>query len=411
MLPVAVILSVGDELVLGQTIDTNSAWIAANLAAIGCDIAGHATVPDDQAAIEAAISAAVPTCDFLIVSGGIGPTPDDLTRQALAKYLGVELHLEKKWLAHLKSLFASRNREMPEMNQIQAMIPAGAAPIDNPNGTAAGISVSVPNARPGNGGCSIFVLPGVPKEMKSMFTASVLPLVSSRAGGAVILQRTLHSFGLGESAVAEKLGALMTRGRNPSVGTTVANGFVSIRINSRFNSSSEAIAQLEATEAACCKCIGDFLWGRDGESLPQVVADMLASRSQQLKLTVVEMGTGGAVVNLLHSAPGMGRFVKSAQLRPASDGRGSIDMLSFFAARNTSESDSNEFCLAVHLTTDPPRKPSDPPLGGCMVVLGRCEKAIELKQTTLTGQGEELRLRAAHTALTVLREFLLRERK
>src|SRR4051794_40614873 len=208
----AIILSVGDELVLGQTVDTNSAWISQQLAAVGCDIAAHATVPDDQRAIETAIGAAAGRCDFLIISGGIGPTDDDLTRQALAAVMEVELELNESWLAKLHEFFKNRGRPMPETNKIQAMIPRGATMIENAAGTAAGIdaevlSLALPKrsalsqdrisaeererlfgkdmsellARKGYSWAStrVFVMPGVPKEMKIMFERSVLPHIKA----------------------------------------------------------------------------------------------------------------------------------------------------------------------------------------------------------------------------------------
>ena len=122
----AIILSIGDELTLGQTVDTNSAWLSQQLARVGCQVLAHLTVPDDQAAIEQAIRSASAQCDFLLISGGIGPTADDLTRQALAAVMNVPSSSNEQWLAELHKFFAARNRPMPEMNQIQAMIPRGA---------------------------------------------------------------------------------------------------------------------------------------------------------------------------------------------------------------------------------------------------------------------------------------------
>ena len=223
----AFILSIGDELVLGQTIDTNSAWIAQHLSAVGCDIAGHMTVGDDQVVVEQAIRTASANADVLVISGGIGPTEDDLTRQAVAAVLREPLETSASWLTHIETYFRSRGREMPERNRVQALIPRNAEMIWNHAGTAAGIKAKL-------GDCTIFSMPGVPKEMKAMFTRDVLPPIAARAGGAVILQKTLHTFGLGESALAERLGDLMKRDRNPSVGTTVANGLVSLRVNARF---------------------------------------------------------------------------------------------------------------------------------------------------------------------------------
>src|SRR5947208_12011410 len=138
----AIILSVGDELVLGQTIDTNSAWLSQQLAAAGCDIAAHMTVPDDQRAIEDATRESAARCDVLLITGGIGPTEDDLTRQALAKVMNVPLELNERWLAQLQKFFQRIGRAMPEGNKIQAMIPRGAGTIFNHAGTAAGIDAA-----------------------------------------------------------------------------------------------------------------------------------------------------------------------------------------------------------------------------------------------------------------------------
>jgi nicotinamide-nucleotide amidase len=171
----SLILSIGDELVLGQTIDTNSAWLSQQLAAVGCDIAGHATVPDDQAMIENAIRTAASQCDVLIISGGIGPTEDDLTRQALGVVLGVDLEMNQIWLTRLQEFWSKRGGTMPEINKIQAMIPRGATMIDNTAGTAAGIRATL------NGHCDVFVMPGVPREMKVMFTKDVVGRSFSRA--------------------------------------------------------------------------------------------------------------------------------------------------------------------------------------------------------------------------------------
>src|SRR5947207_1949975 len=182
----AIILSIGDELVLGQTIDTNSAWLSQQLAAVGCDISAHITVPDEQKRIEHAIRDSAACCDFLIISGGIGPTEDDLTRQSLAAVMGVELEMNEKWLHRLRAFFRARSREMPETNKIQAMIPRGATMIENTCGTAAGMNAKVERSH-------VFVMPGVPKEMKAMFARDVLPHIRAQSGEAVILSRTLHT--------------------------------------------------------------------------------------------------------------------------------------------------------------------------------------------------------------------------
>ena len=219
----AIILSIGDELVLGQTVDTNSAWLSQQLAALGIAVAAHLTIPDDQKATESAIRESATQCDVLLISGGIGPTEDDLTRQALAEVLNAPLEENPIWIAELHKFFEARGRVMPPINRIQAMIPRGADIILNTCGTAAGIRAILPRPKSANDegnpltpsipdSCAIFAMPGVPKEMKAMFCRDVLPYVKQAGGGAVILSRTLHTFGLGESAIAERLGDLMRRG-------------------------------------------------------------------------------------------------------------------------------------------------------------------------------------------------------
>ena len=301
----AIILSIGDELVLGQTVDTNSAWISQQLATVGCAVAAHVTVADDQPAIEQAIEEAVGRCDFLIISGGIGPTEDDLTRQALAAVMRVPLELNETWLKVLRRFFEQRGRPMPEANRIQAMIPQGAAMISNANGTAAGIDATYVSGDQKTV-CRVFVMPGVPKEMKAMFTRDVLPHVSKLGAGAVILSRTLHTFGLGESAIAEKLGDLMLRDRNPSVGTTVTGGVVSLRINARFGSLDEATRKLRETEDACRAVMGDLVYGQDEQTLQEVVGRLLLE--QKKRVSTAESCTGGLLAKMITDVPGSSAY-------------------------------------------------------------------------------------------------------
>jgi nicotinamide-nucleotide amidase len=346
----AIILSIGDELVLGQTVDTNSAWLSQQLAAVGCDILSHRTVGDNQKAIEIAIRGAAGKCDFLLISGGIGPTEDDLTRQALAAVLRERLELNEKWLHRMEAFFRKLGRPMPETNKIQAMIPSGATMIENEVGTAAGIDTIVepPQRKPvasdeyreqmfgkddlvssrkaldgmaemmlyriqNSKPTRTFAVPGVPKEMKAMFTSYILPIISAEAAGAIILSRTLHTFGLGESSIAEKLGDLMNRTRNPSVGTTVANGLVSLRINSRFPTKEEAQKQLEQTTQACKEVLGDLIFGQDDQTLPQIVAALLTSNQQPATsnsstVSTAESCTGGLLAKLLTDIPGSSAY-------------------------------------------------------------------------------------------------------
>src|SRR3954469_12031505 len=168
----ALLPSIGDELTLGQTVDTNSAWLAQQLAAVGYKPVAHLTVPDDQDTIRQAFEESVGRCDALIISGGLGPTDDDLTRQAFADFLGQPLELMPAALENVERFFRALRREMPERNKIQAMLPRGTEMIENTAGTAPGIYCDYISGDQKTV-CKIFIMPGVPKEMKIMFDRSV----------------------------------------------------------------------------------------------------------------------------------------------------------------------------------------------------------------------------------------------
>jgi nicotinamide-nucleotide amidase len=387
----AMILSIGDELVLGQTVDTNSAWISQQLAAVGCDIAAHVTVPDDQSATERAMIELSRQCDFLICSGGIGPTPDDLTRQALAVVLGVELETSEFWTSKLTDFFQKRGRPMPEMNKIQAMIPRGAKLIDNTAGTAAGIEAVIWSDA--GHACRVFVMPGVPKEMKAMFTRDVLPHVRQAGGGAVVLSRTLHTFGLGESAVAEKLGALMDRKRQPSVGTTVSNRFVSLRVNSRFGSREEAEKQLEQTCVECRTALGDLIFGQDEQSLSEAVAAIVPVGCT---IATAEVGTSGLLAKMLTDTPASERFYLGGQIgahRPEMvdpSARAKADALDIRMTLNST--------LGVAALCDAS--------GGAAIAISSPRQQM-VRSFNFAGDRESIRDRTAKMALTMLRLHLL----
>ena len=314
----SIILSIGDELVLGQTIDTNSAWLSQQLATVGCAVAAHITVPDDQRAIEQAIAESVGRCDVLLITGGIGPTEDDLTRQALAAVMGVELELNERWLHRLEAFFRKVGRPMSPLNRIQAMIPRGATMIENTAGTAAGIDV-VYQSPDQKTICRVFVMPGVPKEMKLMFAHDVLPHVRQQGGSGVILSRTLHTFGPGESAIAEKLGDLMRRDRNPSVGTTVTAGVVSLRINARFPDEADARREIDVTARACQAALGDLVYGQDDDTPPSVVGAML--KSQGKTVATAESCTGGLLAKYLTDIAGSSAYFKRGWVTYANEAK------------------------------------------------------------------------------------------
>lgn len=421
----AIILSIGDELTLGQNLDTNSQWLSRELAAVGCGIRAHMTVPDDQRAIETAIYESAHRCDALIITGGIGPTADDLTRQALAVVMRQELVLSDIWLARMEEFFRTRNRPMPESNKIQAMIPTGARMIENENGTAAGIdatlTVDLPvpghSSRPHH--CRVFVMPGVPKEMKLMFARDVLPHLRAATGGAVILSRSLHTFGRGESSIAEQLGDLMNRSRNPSVGTTVSGGIVTLRINSRFNSADEAAAKLAETEQACRAILGDMIWGQDEQVLQEVVGAMLAERN--VKVTTAESCTGGLLAKMITDVSGSSAYFKMGFITYSNQAKYerlgvSIEKINVYGAvsepvvtamaTNAKRLAKAGVALAISGVAGPTGGSATKPVGTVCIALAH-DGGVIARTFNLAGDREWVRDRSAKMALTMLRFHLL----
>lgn len=299
------VLSVGDELLTGLTVDTNTAHIARALAGEGVRMVGHAMVGDDQSAIEAAIHESLPKARLLVVTGGIGPTPDDLTREALAAVLGRPLVEHREWVEQLEAFFQKRSRTMQPGNRKQAGIPEGAALLANPIGTAAGVRAEREEV-------TIFVLPGVPAEMKAMFEQHVVPWAREHAGGGAggagqIRTRSLHTFGMGESDVAARLGDLLRR-RDPSeqlqVGTTAGGGTVSIRAYAGPAPAAEAEAMLDAVELETRQKLGELVFGRDAQTLAEVVGALIREDPRRPVLRVAESCTGGLLAELITDVPG-----------------------------------------------------------------------------------------------------------
>jgi nicotinamide-nucleotide amidase len=271
-------------------------------------------------------------------------------------------------------------------------------------------------------------MPGVPKEMKTMFVKDVLPFIKDKSGGAVILSRTLHTFGMGESAVAEKLGTLMKRGSNPSVGTTVANGIVSLRVNARFGSLAEAREQLEKVSDACEAALGDLIFGRDEETLPHAVADLLRTGENKKTVATAESCTGGLLAKMLTDLPGSSAYFtqgwvtysnlsKYERLGVPTDvinvyGAVSENVVELMA-RNARRLAKSTYALSISGIAGPDGGGPTKPVGTVCIGLAkpdpndRAGVLVDKRTFILTGDREMIRDRAAKMALTMLRFELL----
>jgi nicotinamide-nucleotide amidase len=296
------VLAVGTELLLGQITDTNSAWIGARLAETGIDSLWQTKVGDNHARIVDALRTALRRSDAVIITGGLGPTQDDITREALAEVMGVELRRDEEVLERIRKMFAGRGRSMPESNARQADVPEGATVIGQRRGTAPGLICHV-----GEGKVA-YAVPGVPHEMAEMLERAVLPDLRSRGGVTdVIRSRVIRTWGEAESAIAERLAdhmrALDEAGPGAPTIAFQASGIEGIKVRLTVKAEpAKADAVLADEEAAVREVLGDVVFGVDEESMEHAVGELLKERGFCLGLA--ESVTGGLVGSRLTEVPG-----------------------------------------------------------------------------------------------------------
>ena len=289
------VVTIGTELVLGLTLDTNAADLGRALAAAGAEIVRHVSVPDRPADIRAAVADALDRTGFVIATGGLGPTRDDMTKIEVAALFGKPLRLDESVLQGLEARFRRLGRPMPAVNRTQAEVPEGATVLPNPRGTAPGLWIEDPRGR------VAVLLPGVPSEMRGLLVEEVLPRIAQRVGGGrVVLSRTLRTTGVPESALAERIGAVeddiapLTLAYIPSVAG------VDLRLTAWSLPPAEAEQRLAEHAAALRARLEDHCYGEDEADLAAVVLDLLRGK----RLAVGESCTGGLIAGRITAVPG-----------------------------------------------------------------------------------------------------------
>lgn len=297
----AEIIAVGTELLLGQIVDTNTVEISESLAELGIGCFFHTSVGDNPLRLAAVLGQALLRSDLVIITGGLGPTEDDLTKEALAAVTGRSLKLHPEALAHVQGYFQAIGREMSENNLRQAMLPEGAEMLDNPRGTAPGVYLM-------SHGVHVFCLPGVPTEMRTMWKESVIPRLASISGGsAVIHSKTLRFYGIGESTLEEKVKDLL-HNANPTLAPYASVGEARLRITARAESQEAATALIAPIEKEIMARVGEFLYGEGDDSLEGVVGRLLVERG--LWLATAESCTGGLIAHRITNVPGSSAYLR-----------------------------------------------------------------------------------------------------
>lgn len=408
----ASIISIGNEIITGHIVDTNAAYLSGMLITVGIPTVGVQQVGDEINLMVRAMRQAAEVSDVIIITGGLGPTDDDITREAVAKYLGAPLELRADLLNYIAAFFDRRGIAMPQINKRQAYIPAGAEPLENPLGTAPGIIAR-------QDGKIIAVMPGVPSEMKRMFEESVLPQLREFSGGQIILVRKLKCFGVGESVLAQMLGDMMDRGRNPQINCTVSFGVITLHIIASAADSSQAQQMVEKDEMHLRDILGEFVYGEGGQTLGEAAGRLLVQ--QKKTLAIAESCTGGLAAKLITDAQGSSRYFKagwitySNEAKTAELGVPAAMILQYGAvsepvaaamAKGARHRAGADFALSITGIAGPDGGSEQKPVGLVYIGVASADDCC-VNKYVFSHDREFIRLRAAQTALNLLRLKML----
>ena len=405
------ILSIGDELTSGQTLNRNATWRSEQLQQIGVRVRQHVTVGDQLDEIVHALRGMHRGSHLILITGGLGPTDDDLTRQALAAAMDEELVTDADALAEIEAFFRRLNRPMPGVNRVQALRPASARCISNSAGTAPGIMVKWNH-------CRIFAMPGVPREMKVMFETSVAPELKMDGSPTVLRIATINTFGAGESWVGDKIRDLMKRGAEPRVGTTVHDGIVSVRIYARGTESQAKAAISTITQEVTAR-LGDLIFSTGDESIESVLIHALWNCRQTV--ATAESCTGGLLAELLTGIPGASNCfhggwvtysnslkIQELDLSPEllqNHGAVSAPVAEAMAKAARYNARTN-WGISITGVAGPEGGTAEKPVGTVYIGLAGADKT-EVRRFQFPGQRAQIRMRAAQMAMTMLRLKLL----
>ncbi len=404
----AAIICVGDELLAGDSANTNGTWLAEQMGDAGIETVLEMTVGDRRGKIVEAMKYAAGSAEIVLVTGGLGPTPDDLTRQCLADAMGVELVTDENCLRDIEEFFRRRGREMAEINRSQAQIPEGAEPLKNEIGTAPGIAADL-------GGSQIYVMPGVPDEMKRMFAEQVLARIEDPGRRTACVRRYVHAFGTGESDIAAKIADMMNPDAPVRVGTKVSSGWITIRLVSRNEDASRAAHDAQTAVDEICKRLGEFVVGLDGDTMAGAVGRCLHEKKQTL--ATAESCTGGLMGKLVTDVAGASEYylggvvayenrIKREQLDVSDDlleQHGAVsEQVAAAMAAGVRKKFSSDWGIGITGIAGPSGGTAEKPVGLVYIALAGAD-GCEPHRDVFGGSREIVRRRAALAAMNYLR--------
>ncbi|MFM1751988.1 MAG: hypothetical protein RL119_950 [Actinomycetota bacterium] len=406
------VVAVGTELLLGQITDTNSSWMGGELAAHGIDSFLQVKVGDNQDRIVQVLRYVLEHSDAVIMCGGLGPTHDDLTREAISEVMGVEMHLNDAVADTIRSMFAARQRRMPENNLRQAMVPTGAEVIAQTRGTAPGLICPV-------GDKVIYAVPGVPHEMQDMMQRAILPDLRRRSGSNdVIVSRLIRTWGESESGLNERLAALIAEleeRANPTL-AFLASGWegIKVRLTAKGPSVAEVSAVLQVWERRVVDVVGDVVFGFDSDTMESVVLQLLGERN--LTLGLAESVTGGLVAGRVTSVPGASAVFRGSVVSYASEVKFDVlgvpvgPVVSEAAARAMAEGAREVLRSDVALSLTGVAGPSEQdgqPVGTLCLGVAFAGHPTVTTTLRLPGQRDQMRQLSVISALDFLRRQIL----
>lgn len=405
------VVAVGTELLLGQIVDTNSAWLGEQLALAGIDSCLQVKVGDNVGRVVAALRSTLADADAIIICGGLGPTHDDITREAIAEVMGVELEFDDDLGAVIAEMFASRNRRMPEINMRQAMVPRGATVIPQRRGTAPGLICPV-------GDKVMYAVPGVPFELYEMYERAIMPDLLHRTGAvAAIGSRVLRTWGSSESGLNEQLAAVIAELEtlaNPTL-AFLASGWegIKVRLTAKAPTHEEVMTILDIWEAKVRAVVGDIVFGVDGETMESVIIDLLRSRG--LTLGLAESVSGGLVAGRLTNIPGASEVFRGSVVSYASEVKFDLlgvphgpvvsEVAAIAMAQGVRRVLGSDVGLALTGVAGPSEQ-DDQPVGTICVGLALQDGTTQSRILQLPGGRDQIRQLSVISTLDVLRRAL-----